>query len=327
DTLFMDVSLGMTANGSVSGYLYLNFWPYPENLERLEATAVHELNHNLRYAPGGVIWNPMTVTVGEQIVSEGLADSFARQLYGDLGYARIGVPHLRDDEVFAKVLTGLDVTGMRPDSLVPATEDLDSCSLTVKSKGDDLDGWKLQAETGVTITQKMVDGSVPEHLGGVTVLRVKPATTGADKNFCQYLVPPPDTPGVDDPTGVLTAAGVMFFAFLGFEHVTSTNEQTYSVRQSKVAIPVILVITLGVGLLALCAGMVLEYGFDQKQFIAIIAPVHGFLYIVYVILAVDLGLKAKWPIVKTGLILLAGMVPFVSFVAERRVTHELAAKA
>ncbi|MFD1052252.1 hypothetical protein ACFQ1S_45095, partial [Kibdelosporangium lantanae] len=37
----MDVSLGMTANGSVSGYLYLNFWPYPENLERLEATAVH----------------------------------------------------------------------------------------------------------------------------------------------------------------------------------------------------------------------------------------------------------------------------------------------
>ncbi|GAB3905382.1 DUF3817 domain-containing protein [Kibdelosporangium lantanae] len=89
----------------------------------------------------------------------------------------------------------------------------------------------------------------------------------------------------------------------------------------------VLAYIVGVGLLALCAGMVLEYGFDQKQFIAIIAPVHGFLYIVYVILAVDLGLKAKWPIVKTGLILLAGMVPFVSFVAERRVTHELAAKA
>jgi APA family basic amino acid/polyamine antiporter len=63
------------------------------------------------------------------------------------------------------------------------------------------------------------------------------------------LPPPPDTPGVDDPTGVLAAAGVMFFAFLGFEHVTSTNEQTYSVRQSKVAIPVILVITLAAGLM------------------------------------------------------------------------------
>lgn len=37
------------------------------------------------------------VTVGEQVVSEGLADAFARQLYGDeLGYTRIGVPHLHD---------------------------------------------------------------------------------------------------------------------------------------------------------------------------------------------------------------------------------------
>lgn len=113
DAHFMGSALGMTANGSVSGYIYLNFWPYPENLERLEATAVHELNHNLRYSPGAVVWNPATVTVGEQIVSEGLADAFARQLYGDLGYARVGVPHLHDDAVFAKVVTGLDVTGMQ----------------------------------------------------------------------------------------------------------------------------------------------------------------------------------------------------------------------
>jgi integral membrane protein len=80
---------------------------------------------------------------------------------------------------------------------------------------------------------------------------------------------------------------------------------------------------VGVGLLALCLGMVLEYGFGQKQFVAIVAPVHGFLYIVYLILAVDLGLKVRWPITRTVLILLAGMVPFVSFIAERRVTHSL----
>ena len=111
---FMGPALGMSANGSVPGYLQLNLWPFPENLARLEATAVHELNHNLRYAPGGVIWDPTTVTVGEHIVSEGLADAFARQLYGnDLGYSRLGVPHLQDDAVYAKVLTGLDVTGMR----------------------------------------------------------------------------------------------------------------------------------------------------------------------------------------------------------------------
>jgi uncharacterized protein YjaZ len=114
DSHFMEVSLGETANGSVTGYLFLNIWPCQENVDRLEAMAVHELNHNLRYSRGNVVWNPATVTVGEQVVSEGLADAFARQLYGDeLGYARIGVPHLRDDNVFAKVLTGLDVTGMQ----------------------------------------------------------------------------------------------------------------------------------------------------------------------------------------------------------------------
>ncbi len=114
DAHFMGPNLGLSANGSVSGYVYLTLWPYPENLARLEATAVHELNHNLRYGPGGMIWDPATVTVGEQIVSEGLADAFARQLYGDeLGHTRIGVPHLRDDAVFTKVVSGLEITGMR----------------------------------------------------------------------------------------------------------------------------------------------------------------------------------------------------------------------
>ncbi|MBK1783584.1 DUF2268 domain-containing protein [Prauserella cavernicola] len=113
DEHFMGPNLGMNANGSVPGHVFLNFWPYPENLARLEATAVHELNHNLRYSPGGVVWDPASVTVGEQVVSEGLADAFARELYGDdLGHARIGVPHLHDDAVFDKVVSGLDVTGM-----------------------------------------------------------------------------------------------------------------------------------------------------------------------------------------------------------------------
>ncbi|MFE7799803.1 DUF2268 domain-containing protein [Nocardia sp. NPDC057440] len=114
DAHFMGPSLGMTGSGGISGYLVITLWPYPENVERLEAVAVHELNHNLRYSPGGVVWDPMTVTVGEHVVSEGLADAFARQLYGDeLGYARLGVPHLHDEAVFAKVVSGLDVTGMR----------------------------------------------------------------------------------------------------------------------------------------------------------------------------------------------------------------------
>lgn len=113
DEFFRNTSLGMNANGSVPGYIHLNVWPSPENLARLEATAVHELHHNVRYAPGNVVWDPATVTVGEYVVSEGLADAFARELYGDeLGRARIGVAAADDDAAFRRVLTGLDVTGM-----------------------------------------------------------------------------------------------------------------------------------------------------------------------------------------------------------------------
>ncbi|MGW0249864.1 DUF2268 domain-containing protein [Nocardia goodfellowii] len=114
DANFMGPSLGVTGSGGISGFITITLWPYPENLERLECTAVHELHHNLRYSPGGVVWDPMTVTVGEHVVGEGLADAFARQLYGDdLGYARLGVATLHDDAVFRKVVSGLNVTGMQ----------------------------------------------------------------------------------------------------------------------------------------------------------------------------------------------------------------------
>ncbi|TCN50823.1 uncharacterized protein YjaZ [Rhodococcus sp. SMB37] len=113
DDYFMNSARGLSGNGSATGYISLTLWPTDENLARLEAAAVHELNHNLRYAPGGVVWDPASVVVGEHIVSEGLADAFARQLYGDaLGYTPFGVPHLDDDAVFEKIVSGLNVSGM-----------------------------------------------------------------------------------------------------------------------------------------------------------------------------------------------------------------------
>lgn len=80
---------------------------------------------------------------------------------------------------------------------------------------------------------------------------------------------------------------------------------------------------VGVGLLALCAAMILNYGFDEKQFTKIVGPIHGFLYIVYFLATVDLALKARWSVKGTVLVLLAAMVPFLSFWMERRVTHKV----
>jgi len=48
--------------------------------------------------------------------------------------------------------------------------------------------------------------------------------------------------------------------------------------------------------------------------------VHGYLYLVYVIVAVDLWFRTRLPAGRMVLVVLAGTVPFMSFVAERWVT-------
>lgn len=111
---FLNEVQGLSGFGGISGYIAITVWPTQRVLERLEAIAVHELHHNVRYSPGGVVWNPATVTVGEHVISEGLADTFAAELFGDTGYTHFVTDATRsDDQVLAKVATGLDVTGMQ----------------------------------------------------------------------------------------------------------------------------------------------------------------------------------------------------------------------
>jgi len=49
---------------------------------------------------------------------------------------------------------------------------------------------------------------------------------------------------------------------------------------------------------------------------------HGYLYLLYVIATVNLGLKLRWPLVRIGVVMLAGTVPTMSFVAEHYVTRD-----
>lgn len=50
---------------------------------------------------------------------------------------------------------------------------------------------------------------------------------------------------------------------------------------------------------------------------------HGWLYVLYVLAAFHLAYRLRWKAVRTVLVLLAGTVPLMSFVAERRVTADL----
>jgi integral membrane protein len=80
---------------------------------------------------------------------------------------------------------------------------------------------------------------------------------------------------------------------------------------------------VGVMLLLLVAvAMPIKYIGHEDGPVAVIGTAHGFLYAVYLLAAFDLALRARWTAIGTVLVLLAGTVPFFSFVAERKVTRK-----
>ncbi|KNX37910.1 DUF3817 domain-containing protein [Luteipulveratus halotolerans] len=82
---------------------------------------------------------------------------------------------------------------------------------------------------------------------------------------------------------------------------------------------------VGIGLLVLCLEMVLHYGFDNGALDWWPQP-HGFIFIVYVLATVLLGLELRWPLGRTVLVVLAGCVPFLSFWVERKVAGDAEAQ-
>ncbi|BCY06074.1 DUF3817 domain-containing protein [Actinoplanes sp. L3-i22] len=68
-------------------------------------------------------------------------------------------------------------------------------------------------------------------------------------------------------------------------------------------------------------GMPLKYIGDNDTVVAVIGPLHGFLYMIYLLLTFDLSRRARWPFGRMVLVMLAGTIPFFSFWAERKVTR------
>jgi len=74
-------------------------------------------------------------------------------------------------------------------------------------------------------------------------------------------------------------------------------------------------------LLVLVAIPIQIWGHDEGP-VSVIGTAHGFLYCIYLLAAFDLALRARWTAKGTILVLLAGTIPFLSFVAERIVTRK-----
>ncbi len=93
-----------------------------------------------------------------------------------------------------------------------------------------------------------------------------------------------------------------------------TDDDRRRIKSSLLRYQVLAWIT-GLWLLLLVAEMILKYGYGNDA-LPFVPFVHGWVYFIYVVLTVDLGIKVRWSawtIVGTAI---AGTIPLLSFYVE-----------
>lgn len=81
---------------------------------------------------------------------------------------------------------------------------------------------------------------------------------------------------------------------------------------------------VGVGLLVLVlVGVPLQYAADRPGVVSVVGPIHGFLYIVYLLAAADLARRFRLALWQIVALVAAGFVPFLAFVIERVTTRRI----
>jgi len=88
----------------------------------------------------------------------------------------------------------------------------------------------------------------------------------------------------------------------------------------------LMAILCGVNLLLLAFGyMPAKYLFDAvetNKWLISIPIAHGYLYIVYILTALQIGVQKKMSLLTILALIAAGTLPFASFVAERRIVKK-----
>ena len=74
-----------------------------------------------------------------------------------------------------------------------------------------------------------------------------------------------------------------------------------------------------------CIGVPLRYAAGEAGVVSVVGPLHGFLYIVYLIAAFDLARRARLNLWQLAAMVLSGLVPTLAFFVERRVTRRVEA--
>ncbi|HVM28313.1 MAG TPA: DUF3817 domain-containing protein [Mycobacteriales bacterium] len=85
----------------------------------------------------------------------------------------------------------------------------------------------------------------------------------------------------------------------------------------------VMALVVGIGLLILFfVAVPLRYLAGHAEFSEVFSPIHGAAYMVYLVTVLDLSRRAGWTFLRTVGVMLAGTVPFLSFVVERRVVRD-----
>jgi len=80
----------------------------------------------------------------------------------------------------------------------------------------------------------------------------------------------------------------------------------------------VMAFVVGVTLLLFCGAMFAKYVLDRGSD-TLIAMAHGWLFMIYAVLALDLAIRMRWSLGRMFFMVVAGMIPFLSFVAEHKV--------
>jgi integral membrane protein len=93
----------------------------------------------------------------------------------------------------------------------------------------------------------------------------------------------------------------------------------------------VLAFVVGTLLVLLCLGMICKYLTTDgssiqtfgENFTPIVAVGHGWIYMVYLVVAFLLARRERWSIAFTVVMLLAGLIPLLIFWVERQVEHKV----
>jgi integral membrane protein len=74
-------------------------------------------------------------------------------------------------------------------------------------------------------------------------------------------------------------------------------------------------------IILVCIGVPLRYAANEPGLVSIVGPLHGFLYIVYLVVAFDLARRGRFNLLELAAMVLSGLVPTLAFIVERRITR------